>query len=130
MVKVAAIALLILGFVVAGNPSFVHAGMDTMTPDESMPGCPLMGMSAVCQMNPLEHLGMWQNLFTFLPHTETLLPLLISLAAGALGFSWLFRFLQTAPVDNLRRHLPRSYAPPPPLLQELFSNGILHSKAF
>ncbi len=130
VLKTAVVALLVVGFVVAGNPSIVHIGMDDMMMPETMPGCPLMGMSAVCQMSPLEHLGMWQNLFTFLPKVEDLFAALIvflTLALGATWFSWLPRRI---PKTDVRYRIRHGYVPPHRSLQELFSSGILHSKAF
>lgn len=130
VLKTAAVALLVVGFVVAGNSGLVHLGMNDMVMSETMPGCSLMGMSAVCQMSPLEHLGMWQNLFTFLPKVEDLfapLILLLTLALGVTWFSWLPRRILKTDVRYRIRH---GYVPPLRPLQELFSSGILHSKAF
>lgn len=130
VLKTAALALLIAGSVVVGGSGITHLGMDGMAMHETMPGCPLMGMSTICQMNPLQHLGMWQNLFAFVPTAESLLALLLSLVAAALGLRLFSRILILISKIRLRQLLPREYDPPPRLLQELFSSGILNPKLF
>lgn len=130
MVRLITVGLLLAGFLVAGNPWLLHASTDDMMLHESMPGCSLMGMTAVCQMNPLEHIGMWQSLLTFLPQTQDLLALLLSLLLLTFGFLWLRLLPKSIQRVRLRQYLQKNYIPPSHPLQELFSSGILHSKAF
>lgn len=104
--------------------SFGGAGM-------SMPThCPLMGMDTICQMNPLEHIAAWQQMFASVlaNNTSSILLLLISFLAFSLQR---FRRLLAAPVlahqvPSLRARTLVNYNP----LQEAFSSGILHPKIF
>ena len=128
--KTVAMVLLIFGFIVAGNPSLVHANMDGMATNEEMPGCPLMGMNTICQMSPLEHLGMWQNLFAFLPKVEDLLTFLFSLLVFALGVAWFSWLPRGIPKTTRGNCIRQDRIPPFRALQELFSSGILHPKLF
>ena len=130
VLKTAAALLLVLGFFVAGNSGLAHIGMDDMAMHEAMPGCSLMGMSAVCQMNPLEHIGMWQNLFAFLPKIEDLFALLFSLFALVLGMSWLSWLPRRIPKTGIGHRIRQDYIALSHPLQELFSSGILNPKLF
>ena len=130
VLKTVAAAFLVLSFLVAGNPGLAHVGMDDMTMHESMPGCSLMGMGAVCQMNPLEHIGMWQSLFTFYPKIDDLLTLLFSLLALAFGVAWLSWLPRRIPKTGIGHRIRQLLLVPSHPLQELFSNGILHPKLF
>ena len=130
MVKLVTVGLLLVGFLVAGNPGLLHVSTDDTMLHESMPGCSLMGMTAICQMNPLEHIGMWQGLLAFLPQTQDLLALLLSLLVLAFGLSWLRLLPRSIQRVRLRPYLRKSYVPPSHPLQELFSSGILNSKVF
>jgi hypothetical protein len=50
-----------------------------------MSGCPFMG-TALCQMNPLEHLSAWQGMLAYLPGQAVLSTLLALVLFLALGF--------------------------------------------
>ncbi len=113
-----------------------HLGM-TMTMDEhgtmTMSDCYMPGMTAVCNMNALEHIASWQSAFasTLQEYGSTLLLLLL-FAATAFMIVWVRQ--QYPPPRNLnvyryRARQTRSLLPPTPL-QELFSSGILHPKLF
>ena len=93
--------------------------------------CPLMGGTTSACVNVLEHLAHWQSSFTGI-FTELLLFVVLLIAACAclrLFHLDLWRFARaflTSPpkVPHARSLLPRH------VLQEAFSSGILHSKAF
>ena len=105
-----------------------------MNPDGTMSGCAMPGMATLCQMNPLEHIATWQNMFTAIPSQNDIFTLLLALFALVLGALFLRSHRSTAPPKTLvpqfqflyyKRHIP-IVSP----LQEAFSNGILHPKIF
>lgn len=112
-----------------------HSTMN-MGPDGSMTmsNCPFMsGQAVVCNMNPLEHIAAWQSMFaTTLQQNGTDL-LALFLAALALALVWT-RQLWGRPKRNLQPTFSVTQRSketlPLPLLQELFSNGILNPKIF
>jgi hypothetical protein len=121
-------AFLFLG--VFGMPHAMTMGSDgTM----AMSNCPFMsGQAVVCNMNPLEHIAAWQSMFTttFQQNSSTLILLL--LAALALALVWT-RTRWPSPARSLQpifSIIRRENYLPPPLLQELFSSGILNPKVF
>ena len=99
-------------FGIYGMVSFAHAEHGS---------CPFSpGQHSACA-TPLEHLGHWQAVFT------------ATFAEVLVLFALLVCFVvSTTVVPNAQRHTPwsyRQYKPPrPTLLQELFSQGILHRK--
>ena len=110
-----------------------HMGM-TMGADGKMTQapCPFMNGSGICNMSPLEHIAMWQSLFTStLQQFNPVLQLLLLIVSIALGFSWR-RYLYPPP-DNVHkqfRRYSRCDQIPTSFLQELFSQGILNPKLF
>ena len=131
-------AALVLGlgaFLFLGVFGMSHSTMN-MGPDGSMTmsNCPFMsGQAVVCNMNPLEHIAAWQSMFatTFQQNGSDLLTLLLVALALALVWTRSFwprskQYLQ--PAFSIPQH--RKERLPLPLLQELFSNGILNPKLF
>jgi hypothetical protein len=128
---------LILGvftFLSVGFLGLSHADM-TMGPNGQMSSnCPFMpGMASLCQMNPLEHIAAWQNMFTAVPSQNDVLLLLASLLALALGALCITRY-GTAPPKVFASQSSfvyyKRYIPIVSPLREAFSNGILHPKLF
>lgn len=84
-------------------------------------GCPFMqGQMSICAMSVFDHIAHWQSTFT----TILVDSFLYVAVVAAFGFAWLFP----------RR---KEWSPPPPvytvrptLLQELFAQGLLNSKAY
>jgi hypothetical protein len=73
--------LLVITFLLAGVLGAAYSGTMMAHNMDGMAGCPLMGNSAViCNMNPLEHLAGWQNLFAAVPVQSAVISLLIILA--------------------------------------------------
>jgi len=129
----AAIAFFFVGFLGLGHTDI------TMKSDGQMSSsnCFMPGMTEVlCQMNPLEHIAAWQNMFTAVPSQNDVLLLLASLLALAIGALFIAH-RSTAPPEvsvsssqyafftYYKRHIPITSP-----LQEAFSNGILHPKIF
>lgn len=107
------IALLSLAFLGAST----HDGA-------GMPGCPLMPAQAVvCTMTALDHIVAWQGMVTAVPQAAFLL-----LAALAFLVAWPRLVLTLHPSWGEERFASREETPPIPLLQELFSRGILNPK--
>ena len=132
------VVLILAAFLIAGTSGLPHLGMDM--PMESggqmsSVNCFMPGMTeALCQMNPLQHIATWQNMFAAVPSQGSILTLLLALLALALGALLLYSYRGAAPPRVLvfqpsfayyKRYIP--FTDP---LQEAFSNGILHPKIF
>ncbi|MES2225754.1 MAG: hypothetical protein V4480_03020 [Patescibacteria group bacterium] len=91
-----------------------------MPMDHSTGGCPFMkGETSICPMSVLDHITSWQSTFTI-----TLVEILtFALPIFALALIWLILPKPEHPPGYRRR----SY-PVPPLLQELFSSGLLNPR--
>lgn len=124
---ISATVFLLTGFLGAG-----HLGM-AMRPDGQMSRCPFMGVATICQMNLLEHIAAWQNMFSALPQKDIFasLALLPPILLTFLLLGNLFRvpskeFLSAETVRYKRRNILLI----PTSLQLAFSDGILHPKVF
>ena len=110
----------------------IHAPMDS---NGTMSGCAMPGMATLCQMDPLEHITAWQNMFTAVPSQNDILLLLAFLLALALGALFLThrsiapprvaRVSQQKLFLYFKQRIPIIHP-----LQEAFANGILHPKIF
>ena len=116
-------------------PSFglAHFNMNMgMDGKMSMSDCPFTaGSSSLCTMSPLEHISNWQNMFTAIPHQDTVLQFLLVLSM--LFFSFIFfRQVFSPPKNNfyLNRHRQRRHIFLITYLEEAFSSGILNPKLF
>lgn len=110
------------------------AGMPGMTTnaDGHMSNCPLMGVAALCNMSPLEHIAAWQNIFAALPFKKAAalasLLLLVSFTIFFLRDFWDTSRLQSVAVHRQRfRRRARNVHDE---IQEAFSDGILNPKVF
>lgn len=121
----------IAAFFFVGPFGLSHLAMGTSA-NGNMSGCPFMGIPALCHMNPLEHAFALQNMFATIPFAG-IFAFFISLLLTLVGIPLLRNFWRSISAS------PRSISAPPPIayayiprhtLQEAFSNGILHSKAF
>ena len=129
--------LLILGlvaFLSLGSFGMSHSTM-SMGPDGSMTmtDCNMPGMTAICNMNPLEHIAMWQSMFTTTLQQNGFDLLVLLLAAFTLALVWtrlLRPQLQPEKVLTFSTIRSRGVSLPSPLFQELFSSGILNPKLF
>lgn len=84
-------------------------------------GCPSShGQHSLCT-TPLEHLGHWQSVFT-----AVCAEILILLAFVAIFSTSASAVVDAPGLARLKYHSSRPLRPP--LLQELFSQGILHRK--
>lgn len=123
------ITLVVMSLLLVSSIGFPHFGMD-MEQGGQMSGCPFMGMTAICQMSPIEHIAAWQNMFTSLPFQNSVLLLLLSLLAFFLVLTWIEK-IPIRPVSTQTiRYTQRAYISLRNPLQELFSSGILNPKLF
>ena len=126
-------ALALLTVVLMSAAGLPHFGM-TMNMDEhgnmAMSDCYMPGMTTLCNMNALDHIGWWQSMFTSIPSQNVMLALLL-LVLGVVLFVWLKQGLSPPlQLQTLSKFRERDYIPLSTSLQELFSNGILHSKTY
>ncbi len=128
------LAVLLTGFFVFGVLSYMGSMAEsphTMMNGETHSVCPLMGGTSPACVSVLEHIAHWQSSFAAV--FVELLPLALLLAVIYIGVRFLYpdrwriaKFLLTP-----HPHFSYSYALlPRHHLQDAFSNGILHSKAF
>lgn len=126
------VAVLLAGFFLLGLFAYTSSAMGS---DHSMSNgtthhvCPFMGTTPGC-VNILEHLLYWQN--SFAVFLVEMVPLLVLLTI-ACAWLWLLRLhlrelsrfpLTILLIRNVGSLLPRN------ILQEAFSNGIIHPKTF
>ena len=125
----------LITFLSLGFFGMSHSNM-TMGPDGqmTMSNCPLMsGQAVVCNMDPLGHIAAWQSMFTTTLQQNGSDLIMLLLAALALTLVWtklLRPKLEQEPELAFSVIAQREKYLPPPLLQELFSNGILNPKLF
>lgn len=105
-----------------------------MDSDGTMSGCAMPGMATLCQMNPLEHIGMWQSMFTAMPNQNDIFAILLILLSFALAAALIHSHRShappKAPILSSSFTYYKRYVPIVSPLQEAFSNGILHPKIF
>lgn len=120
----------IVGFLLASTFGLAQLGM-SMDSAGHMPGCPFMGVPALCHMSPLEHAFTLQNMLTAIPFSgifALLVSILLALAITLLAPIWKGLGILFEPVvrpsSRMYTLIPRH------TLQEAFASGILNSKAF
>lgn len=123
------ISIALVAFLALGVFGLANFGM-TMSADGHMSGCPFMGMAAVCQMNPFEHISALQNMFLTTAAENTLALLLLTIIAtvGWIGNIFGFRLYPEVRAPLLRRLPIFSFTKSS--LEEAYSNGILNPKIF
>lgn len=119
----------LLAFLLVG-PVGMGLGMAMSNDGMGMIDCPLMGHdAAVCSMNPLEHIGMWQTMFAAIPVQSLVLSLVLLLAAFALvRFKELLYLLALSlqPVHIFYDFEVISHDP----LRRFMARGLVHPKIF
>lgn len=105
-----------------------------MNDDGTMANCPYLGITALCTMQPLEHIAAWQDMLAALPAKIGGIFAAIVLIASAI----LLVLLHGPNADTIR-HSAFSYMKKrrrqsalliPDAIRDAFSRGILHTKAF
>lgn len=125
-----AVTLGIIAFVIMNLQGFYSMPTDG---HGKMFNCPFMGVATVCQMNSLEHIAAWQNMFTALPQKD-IFAFLVLLILILFAIILLRNFLRVPLKEFLSAEAIRYkrtntlFIPHP--LQWAFSDGILHTKIF
>lgn len=125
-----AISILLISFFLVGALGMAFPGMMMGHGDVGMVGCPLMGHdAAVCNMNPLDHLSMWQTMFAAIPAQTVITALLLLLAAF---FLLRFREFLWLPVQSPQlvfiSYDPEVATHDP--LRRFIARGLMHPKIF
>ena len=124
------LTIAMFGFVL-GTFGLPHLGM-TMTMDMdghmTMYNCLMPGMTAICNMTPLEHVASWQSMFTnvLLQSGTALLLLLIAFAIVWNLSDGLYKPKSRERFTTRYRHRERIFDP----LRLAIAAGIIHSKAY
>lgn len=109
--------------------SLFHVSTEMSTHD-FMKNCPFMTYEEVlCPMNSIEHIGMWKSFFLATIPTIILLLVAVVIAGGIIP-SFLFKIKYRIEQRYCRYTKERIYTFSYRILQEFFSNGILHPKVF
>lgn len=102
-----------------------------MDKNGQMGGCPFLGFTDICKMNPLEHIATWQKMLTALPiKNVSILATLLLLVIFLIIFLrdlWNKNSLRAISIHSQRfkyNYVVRNK------LQEAFSSGILNPKIF
>ena len=121
----------IFAFLLVGFLSLSHIGM-SMGMNNAMPmsHCPFMNEMAICDMSPLEHIGMWQSLFANILTPENMIFILLLLIVATLPLSRLFFSPPKDILIRIRRVPDDGWTRTPSFLEQLFSQGILNPKLF
>lgn len=123
------IPLAVVALFFAASIGISHGSM-SMDEDGHMHDCPYMGMAAICQMDPLEHIAAWQSRFAALTVRDSLTVLALALIAFAIVGIWQRqRFRERQPLQHLR-HRRETLLAFSNYLAEALSSGILHPKVF
>lgn len=123
------VAFLLVGFFGVGLME-IHMG----SLEQEMSGCPVMGITIICQMNPLEHIAAWQSMFVSVLPKGAFGTLALLLAFLLFVFSTksslgvhLFARLSDQKIIRISKRVISIIRNP---LAEAFSNGILNPKIF
>ena len=122
------LTIAMIGFVL-GTFGLPHLGM-TMDMDGhmQMSDCLMPGMTAICNMTPLEHVASWQSMFTnvLLQYGTVMLLLFIAFAIVWYLSHELYKPERRERFTTRYRHRERTFDP----LRLAFARGIIHSKAY
>ncbi|MEY4747723.1 MAG: hypothetical protein RLZZ416_772 [Candidatus Parcubacteria bacterium] len=123
-------SIAIIAFLLVGMVGMAFPGMMMGHNMDDMVGCPLMGHdAAVCNMNPLEHLSRWQNMFAAVPVQGVATLLLLLLATFLLlRFNRYLRLLHPSPQPVRISYDPETNFHDP--LRRFIARGLMHPKIF
>lgn len=119
-------------FIVAmASPAYVPMPMND---DGTMANCPYLGITALCTMQPLQHVAVLQNMLTALPVKIAGIFTAIILLAFALFLTLLGRYnaniLRYSIFSHTGKRRRRAVLSIPDAIRDAFSRGILHTKVF
>lgn len=124
------IPLACLAFFFAASFGVMHIGMKTDDRGH-MHDCPFMGIAAICDMTPFQHISAWQNIYATVILKDTFTALFYALV---LCFAWRtlfgakpFYIRQTIPIRHSEDAELLFYSRP---LKEALMRGIVHPKVY
>lgn len=123
--------MILLAFLIVGLFGLLHFTMD-MNNDGGASMCPFMNIAALCAMNPLTHITMWQNIFiaSFPKEIFSLLAIILLTVLLVFTLRSFWHSSKTPPIFvRVLRRISQIFIARN-ALQEAFSNGILHPKIF
>ena len=123
------IGLMLLAVLVSMTIGGVLSSEMMMDEDGMMHDCPFMGVAAICNMSPLEHLSEWQTMFTATSQqfgTAVLLLLLILVLLWSFATDLSPPKQSSIPIVSLYSKRERIFDP----LRLAFARGIIHPKVF
>lgn len=112
--------------------SFVGIGHVLLNVDTQGTPCPLMPGGASCASNSLQHLQAAQNFSNALPEVNPVFGILFALLLLTAFFDTFYKrifFVESGEIANTFNSIRQQFLPQHNL-QEAFSNGIIHSRAF
>lgn len=121
------LGLLILAFLVIGNAGMVSTGMEMH--EGQMQNCPFMGITAICNMNPIEHMAAWQSLFAAIAPQLTIIGLLLLLSLLLIR-RILHDFLKRRPLIKRSSFYYSREVEVFDNLRLAFARGLIHPKIF
>ena len=121
-------SIVIVAFLLVGVTGVAYSGM--MMGHGGMVGCPFMGHDvAICNMNPLEYLSAWQNMFAAIP-VQSVAMLLLLLLALFLVFRFNRYLWLLYPSPQLAYVSYDSEAAIRDPLRRFIARGLMHPKIF
>lgn len=119
-----------LAFFVAASFGVMHIGMKT-DDHGHMHGCPFMGMTAICDMTPFQHMSAWQSTYATIVLKDTFTALVYALvlcfALRILFGIKLFYIRETVPI---RRYEHAELLLHSRALKIALMRGIVHPKVY
>lgn len=124
----------VISFLLMGTFGFSNFGMTVKMDADGhmvMSDCFMPMMTTLCNMSPLEHIALWQNMFTVVSQQFSELALLVLFALFLL---WRYAHARTffipkaSPIRTFHRPRLRGIVFDP--LKLAFARGTIHSKVF
>lgn len=125
------ISIIIAAFLFAGVTGVAYSGLMMGHGIDDMIGCSLLDNEmTLCNMNPLDHISAWQNMFAAIPALSTVILLLLLLALFFVlrqnRYLWL-------PYPSPQSDYYISHSPDQAVsdtLQRFIARGLMHPKIF
>ncbi len=120
--------LAVIASLLGGILGIAHFGM-TMGEDGkmSMVDCPFMNGSSICNMTPIDHVALWQQMFTAIVQQLNILALLLLFVIISRYFlGGASTYCEIGLDFSSKRYRERVFDP----LRLAFARGILHTKVY
>lgn len=123
-------SIIIATFLLVGAIGVAYSGTMMGHGMGDMVGCPLMGHdAAVCGMNPLEHLSIWQSMFAAIPVQSAVMLLMLLLALFFMSRLNRYRWLLHPSLQPVYISYDPEIATHDPL-RRFIASGLMHPKIF